>query len=288
MAGELTNPRLRPETALGVVRDLLQTAYFHFRTPPEAVAQLDAVISQGRSIDLTELGIALHLVQDVGTPRARGPHTGGAFMRVPVQMIPGIHPLIPFQYGAPLPIWHIGHPLRAVYDEPEVPWWVPVGPFGTMPTLPRVMLPSISHDQDIPAYTPEEATSLLRYIYGFLVRARSARYGSGAPDAPREPVGSATVPAIVESEIASAVSNRTQSAALAYMARRDLWVVASQARDLRDGHGYTWLRWNDHAAQISIRSYTRWVILNYQTNGGVVGTPGWKWIHQDVGGYVHD
>jgi hypothetical protein len=223
------NPHPSPETP-AYVREmtntlpdtpgLVQTMYYHFREPAAAVSDVERLILQGAGASrrgggakerhLNDLGVALHLLEDVGTPWAPGAHRGAPGGRFPV----GDNP--------------IGHPGRHSVDRSG---------------KPIHMYASIEHKQDVPYNSPALFKRELPEIYRFLAAAREAFYGNGGgstkPQQAAEQkrtletqVRGLPVPTAVIQEIDDAIAVRTQSDARAYIDKRSIWVTTAQARAL--------------------------------------------------------
>jgi hypothetical protein len=227
------NPHPSPETP-AYVREatnqtpeapgLQQTAYFHFRDPQVAVSQVEGLILEkgtgAASLDaakrqryLNDLGVAFHLLEDVGTPWAPGAHFGSPAGRFPVGDVP------------------IGHPGRESVD-------LSGKPVRMYPNVGKFPFDETSRSAgDIPYNCPALFRKELPEIYRFLVAAREAFYGQPRPNAEQKRALEARtraipVPSAVGQEISDAIAIRTKDDARAYISNSSIWVTNAQARAL--------------------------------------------------------
>jgi hypothetical protein len=256
-----TEPFIPSTDSLGLSRAeldrrLAQTYRYHFRSPQEAVADLNRIIeeiaraqpAEGGSqtpleiatmtrrpleadpgTHLIQAGVALHLLEDVGTPTLPGPHT-------PYPDPPGLN--CDYQGQGRDPRCEPRGPRFRYRGHPIMHPWGHGGPL---------------HGRDVPINSSRECHALLCEVYRFVVRLRNAYY-HGADAATCTPAALA--------EIERAIALRTKGQALAYLSDR-----TTAARPLE-------------------RSYTEWV--QYQRNTGSVLPGGPRWSALDVTGYADD
>ena len=209
---------------------LAQTMYYHFRPPEQAVRDVARLIVRGKGyarlqgdrqrVYLNDLGVAFHLLEDVGVPWAHGAHTGAPFGRFPVGDNPIGHP-----GGDSTDL--AGHPIHMT---------------------PNIGLPPYTEQlrsaSDIPYNAPALFRKELPEIYKFLVMARNAFYGRTAdPAAARrgptpdevnevqETSGLVPVPDRVTEEIERAIKLQSRNAAREYMKDTTIYLLKDRSRE---------------------------------------------------------